>query len=59
MANGVVYVNPGDPNGSIYALNANTGAKLWSYTNGKSCAILAHHCRWGGVPQCGRRYWTK
>ena len=26
--------------------------------NGKSCAILARHCGWGGVPQCGRRYWT-
>jgi hypothetical protein len=29
VANGVVYV--GSYDGSVYALNANTGAKLWSY----------------------------
>ncbi|MFZ0318311.1 MAG: PQQ-binding-like beta-propeller repeat protein [Candidatus Sulfotelmatobacter sp.] len=32
VANGVVYVGSGD--GNIYALNANTGAKLWNYTTG-------------------------
>ena len=30
MANGVVYVGSGDRN--VYALNASTGAKLWSYS---------------------------
>jgi outer membrane protein assembly factor BamB len=29
VANGVVYVGSGD---NVYALNASTGAKLWSYT---------------------------
>jgi len=32
LANGVVYVGSGDDN--VYALNADTGAKLWSYTTG-------------------------
>ncbi len=32
MANGVVYIGSGDHN--VYALNASTGAKLWSYTTG-------------------------
>ena len=32
VANGVVYVGSYDHNG--YALNARTGAKLWSYTTG-------------------------
>ena len=32
VANGVVYFGSGD--GNIYALNASTGAKLWSYTTG-------------------------
>ena len=32
MANGVVYV--GSDDGNVYALNAATGAKLWSYTTG-------------------------
>ena len=32
MANGVVYI--GDDGGTSYALNASTGAKLWSYTTG-------------------------
>ena len=32
MANGVVYVGSDDHN--VYALNASTGAKLWSYTTG-------------------------
>jgi outer membrane protein assembly factor BamB len=30
VANGVVYVGSADDN--VYALNAETGAKLWSYT---------------------------
>ena len=34
MANGVVYVGSYDNN--VYALNASTGAKLWSYTAGSS-----------------------
>ena len=32
MANGVVYI--GSDDGNVYALNASTGAKLWSYTTG-------------------------
>jgi outer membrane protein assembly factor BamB len=32
VANGVVYVGSDDHN--LYALNAATGAKLWSYTTG-------------------------
>ena len=32
MANGVVYVGSDDHN--VYALNASTGAKLWSFTTG-------------------------
>ena len=34
MANGVVYVgSDNDPmHGKVYALNAKTGKKLWSYT---------------------------
>jgi len=32
VANGVVYVGSFDNN--VYALNAKTGAKLWSYTTG-------------------------
>src|SRR5215471_1523390 len=32
VANGVVYIGSGDHN--IYALNASTGAKLWSFTTG-------------------------
>ena len=34
VANGVVYVGSGDFN--VYALNASTGAKLWSYATGNS-----------------------
>ena len=33
VANGVVYV--GSDDGNVYALNAATGAKLWSYATGK------------------------
>ncbi len=32
LANHVVYV--GSEDGNVYALNAATGAKLWSYTTG-------------------------
>ena len=32
VANGVVYVGSEDNN--VYALNASTGAKLWSYATG-------------------------
>jgi outer membrane protein assembly factor BamB len=32
VANGVVYIGSHDDN--VYALNASTGAKLWSYTTG-------------------------
>ena len=32
VANGVVYV--GSDDGNVYALNAATGARLWSYTTG-------------------------
>jgi outer membrane protein assembly factor BamB len=32
VANGVVYV--GSYDGNVYALNASTGAKLWSYLAG-------------------------
>jgi outer membrane protein assembly factor BamB len=34
VANGVVYVGSQDNN--VYALNAKTGAKLWSFTTGSS-----------------------
>jgi eukaryotic-like serine/threonine-protein kinase len=34
VANGVVYVGSYDNN--VYALDASTGAKLWSYTTGYS-----------------------
>ena len=33
VANGVVYA--GSDDNSVYALNARTGAKLWSYATGK------------------------
>ena len=35
VVNGVVYVGSDDHN--VYALNASTGAKLWSYTTGGVC----------------------
>ena len=37
VANGVVYVGSDDNN--VYALNASTGAKLWSYATGGSVWI--------------------
>ena len=33
VANGVVYI--GSVDGNVYALNASTGVKLWSYATGK------------------------
>ncbi len=35
VVNGVVYVGS-DSNGSVYALNASTGAQLWSFATGES-----------------------
>jgi PQQ enzyme repeat len=35
--NGVVYIGDGS-SGSIYALNASTGASLWTYTTGDTSA---------------------
>jgi outer membrane protein assembly factor BamB len=32
--NGIVYIGSYDHN--VYALNANTGTKVWSYTTGNS-----------------------
>jgi outer membrane protein assembly factor BamB len=43
VAHGVVYIGSGD--GNVYALNASTGAKLWSYTTGNivsSSPAVAH-----------------
>ena len=39
VANGVVYVGSYDDN--VYALNAATGAKLWSFTTGSAVAYSA------------------
>ena len=47
VANGVVYV--GSDDGNVYALNASTGAKLWSYTTGSTCGFLARRGEWGGL----------
>ena len=47
VANGVVYIGSGD--GNVYALNASTGAKLWSYATGSRCAFLARSGEWGGL----------
>ena len=46
VANGVVYVGSAD--GNVYALNASTGAKLWSYAAG-GYGFLARRCGWGGL----------
>ena len=48
MVNGVVYVGS-DSNGSVYALNASTGAKLWSYQYRSRSAFLARSGEWGGL----------
>ena len=34
---------------TVYALNASTGAKLWSYNAGSACSVLARRCGWGGL----------
>ena len=47
VANGVVYV--GSYDGNVYALNASTGALLWSYTTGGQCGFLARGGEWGGL----------
>jgi outer membrane protein assembly factor BamB len=39
VANGVVYVGSAD--GKVYALNASTGAKLWSYTTAAPPSFLS------------------
>ena len=38
VANGIVYVGNGD--GNVYALDANTGTKIWSYTIGNGEVII-------------------
>ena len=53
MANGVVYVGSDDDN--VYALNASTGAQLWSYPTGDGCDILARGGEWGGLCRLERR----
>jgi len=43
VGNGVVYI--GSEDGNVYALNARTGAKLWSYFTGfrvTSCPAVAN-----------------
>jgi polyvinyl alcohol dehydrogenase (cytochrome) len=37
VANGVMYVCSGDPSGYMYALDAATGAVLWSFASGGTC----------------------
>ena len=34
---------------NVHALNASTGAKLWSYTTGGHCVFLARGGQWGGL----------
>jgi hypothetical protein len=54
VANGVVYVGTGD---ILYALDAATGAKLWSYTTGdgsRSSAISSSPAYANGVVYVGR-----
>jgi len=50
-ANGVVYGCSLDPQGHMYALNAATGAELWSFASGGSClsgaAISNGQIFWG------------
>ena len=42
MANGVAYIGSSD--GNLYALNASTGAKLWSYAGpgGESSPVVVN-----------------
>ena len=53
MANGVVYV--GSLNQNVYALNASTGAKLWSYGTGGQGVFLACSGQWTGLCRLARR----
>ncbi len=48
VANGVVYV--GSLNQNVYALNAKTGAKLWSYKTGGQVSFSPPAVvEWGGL----------
>ncbi|MGC2547463.1 MAG: PQQ-binding-like beta-propeller repeat protein, partial [Silvibacterium sp.] len=51
VANGVLYVGSLDPKGHMYALNAATGAVLWSYASGGSVldapSIVSGVLYWG------------
>jgi outer membrane protein assembly factor BamB len=47
VANGLVYF--GSDDGVVYALNASTGAKLWSYSTGGAGGFLARSGKWGGL----------
>jgi polyvinyl alcohol dehydrogenase (cytochrome) len=49
-ANGVVFGCSLDPDGYMYALNAATGAELWSYASGGSCLS-------GAAVSNGTVYW--
>ena len=40
---------------NVYALNASTGAKLWSYPTGSACVFLARGGEWGGLCRLRRR----
>lgn len=50
-ANGVVYACSMDPQGHMFAMNAETGAILWSFASGASClggaAIVDGQVFWG------------
>jgi len=50
IANGVMYVCSGDPSGYMYALDAATGAQLWSFESGT-------HCGAGAAVADGVVYW--
>ena len=47
VVNGVVYVGSVDHN--VYALNASTGAKLWSYNHWQLHGFLARRGKRGGL----------
>ena len=55
VANGVTYV--GSDDGYLYALNASTGALLWSFTTGNPgfSSSLARGREWGGLLRFVRR----
>ena len=48
VANGVVYVGSG-PDHDLYALNARTGALLWTYTSGSNVSSFAGSGEWRGL----------